>query len=146
MNQTVPLSAAVRTLFLAHPQLPALIPGGLLFDLQKAGTVRPFASVHIKLVHEPSYNTGVQYIQKYELQIQVWSSQLLSDSLVLQTQLETLIGAVTKFPGLANNAKTLYCNLEPAGIDEPEERFKGQFTFVAGAKWTIQLQEFRNHG
>ena len=146
MNQIVPLSTGLRQLWLAHPTLPGLVPGGLLYGLEKAGTLRPLASLKISLDGEPEYQTGLIYVQAYRLLIQVWAGEALSQSGAIQTALETLLGATTKIPALTQNAWTLHCSLEPAGIEEPLERFQGKFTFIAGATWQIQLQETRNAG
>ena len=146
MNQVAPIAAAVKALWLASTTVPPLVPGGLLYGIEKAKTTRPFASMTIEMEGEPQWQTGVIYVQDYALQISVWSSQALQDALNIQTALETMIGMRTKLGGLPNNAWTLQCVLDPAGIVEPEERFKGQFTFVAGARWIISLQETRNAG
>ncbi len=146
MNQVAPISLAVKDLFTNSTTVPLLIPGGLLYGIEKAKTTRPFASLTIDLEGEPLWQTGLIYVQDYAVEIGVWSSQALADSLAIQTALEAMIGMRTKLGGLPNNAWTLQCVLDPAGIVEPEERFKGQFTFVAGARWIISLQETRNAG
>ena len=143
MNQVANIAAAVKSLFLAHPTLPTLCPGGLIFGLEKAGAQRPFCSMQITLDGEPEWQTGTVYCQDYRLAIRVWSTEALGQAGTIQEALRTLLTSSTKLDGLTDNAWTLAVWPEPAAIEQPEERYQGQFTFVAGATWQIQLQETR---
>lgn len=144
MDQSANIAAGVKQLFSNNAPLFALIPGGMLFGAIKAGTIKPYASVEITLEGEPDYQTSLNYIQEYALTIKVWGDQLVGDAGTMQITLETLIRANTKFNTLTNNAWTLHCSLDPAGIAESPMRDKGQNVFIAAARWRIQLQETRS--
>ena len=143
MNQTANIAKAVRTLFNADAALPGLVPGGLIYGLQPAPVVRPFASLLIWL-GETQFTTGALYVQEYIVVIRVWATQYLAAVATIQTALEKLLTANSKLVGLTDNAWTLHCSKEPSTLEEQEQRLFGQFTFVAGARWLIQLQEQRN--
>lgn len=143
MNQIANIAQAIETLWTANATLPENVPGGLKFGgIITAKTPRPFASLVVEMEGEPEYSTGLVYCQDYRAVITVWAPQELATSAQIQADLETLMSATTKF-SLPNSAQVLYIQLEPQGLEEEMERFKGQFTFAAGAAWTIQLQEFR---
>jgi len=143
MNQTAKIAAGIKSLFAASPTLPGLVPGGLIYGIEKAGSLRPFATLLITPEGEPEYQTGVAYVQAYRVVIRVYAGQLVSAAGSIQTALQALLLANTKL-ALASNAITLHCSLEPAAIVESEERYRGQFTFIAGAAWLIQIQELRS--
>jgi len=144
MNQTANIAKAVRTLFNADVALPGLVPGGLIYGLQPAPVVRPFASLLVFLEGDPEYTTGPLYVQGYTVVLRVWATQYLAAVATIQTALENLLTANSKLVGLTDNAWTLHCSKEPSTLEEQEQRLFGQFTFVAGARWLIQLQEQRN--
>jgi len=143
MNQVANIAKAVRTLFNADPTLPGLVPGGLIYGLQPAPVVRPFASLLVFLEGDPEYTTGPLYVQGYTVVLRVWATQYLASAAAIQTALETLLPANTKLAFLTNNSWTLHCSLEPSSLDELDQRLFGQFNFVAGSRWLIQLQEQR---
>jgi hypothetical protein len=132
----------VRSLFNADVTLPGLVPGGLIYGLQPAPVVRPFASLLV-FPGETQYTTGPLYVQEYWAVIRAWADQFLAHAATIQTAMQKLLTANTKLTGLTDNAWTLHCSIEPATLDEQEQRLFGQFTFVAGARWLIQLQEQR---
>ena len=136
------IAKAVRTLFNADPALPGLVPGGMIYGTQPAPVLRPFASMLV-FPGETQYTTGPLYVQEYWVVIRAWSDQFLAHAGAIQTALGKLMEAGTKLTGLTDNARTIHCIPEPATLDEQEQRLFGQFTFVAGARWLIQLQEQR---
>jgi hypothetical protein len=143
MNQTANIARAVRSLFNGDPALPGLVPGGLIYGTQPAPVLRPFASLLV-FPGETQYTTGPLYVQEYWVVIRAWSDQFLGHAGTIQTALQNLLTANTKLVGLTDNAWTLHCSIEPATLDEQEQRLFGQFNFVAGARWLIQLQEQRS--
>jgi hypothetical protein len=143
MFQSANIAESVTTLFRLHPTLPGLIPGGLLYGIAKPPSAKPYGIMKITLDGEPEYQTGVLYVQTYRVHIQVWSNASLANAGALQAELETLIGAYTKFGLLTNNAWTLFCGLEPASIVEEPERSNQGNVFVAEATWLCQIQENR---
>ena len=144
MFQTANIAAAVKILFAAHPALPGLVPGGLLYGLLKVPSQKPYGRILVALEGEPEYDSGTVYDQAYRLRIDVWSDAALADAGNLQQQLESLVTANSKLPGLTKNAWTLHCSLEPASIEEEAERRNQSNVFVAGATWLLQLQEDRS--
>ena len=146
MNQTAPISQSIKTLWLLDTTLTSLVPGGILYGVLKAGTVKPYATLDIELEGGPKYSTGLIYRQDYRVLIRVWGDQLLATQGTLQDVLEAFIGANTKMPNLTNEAWTLHCNLRPESISEDEQRNLGNNIFIAGACWFIQAQEVRNRG
>lgn len=143
MNQTAYIAAAVKTLFQSHPTLPGKVPGGLIYGLEPAPVQRPFASMLVFITGEPQYMTGLLYAQSYTVVVRAWSDQFLSDAGSIQSSFETLLTANTKLPGLVNGAWTLHISQEPAALEEQEQRLFGQFNFVAGGRWLVQLQQQR---
>jgi hypothetical protein len=142
MNQTANIAKAVRSLFNSDATLPSLVPGGLIYGLQPAPVVRPFASLLIWL-GETEYTTGALYVQEYIIVIRVWANQYLGTADAIQSALQDLLTANTKLTGLTDNSWTLHVSMEPSTLEEQEQRLFGQFTFTAGARWLIQLQEQR---
>src|SRR5208337_657633 len=118
MNQSSNIAQAVKTLWLTNATLPALVPGSIIYGLQKAGATRPFASMTVELEGLPEFQTGNAYVQEYRLTIKVWSSQLVGNAGTIQAALETLLSATTKLAPLTNGAITLHISLEPQGIEE----------------------------
>lgn len=146
MKQTANIAASVKNLWVGST-LPALVPGGIIYGKIKAGTPYPYASLKITLDPDGTeWMTGQLYVQAYKISIRVWANQQVATTDAIQTALEALIGMTTKLALLANNAWTLQCVLEPAGIEEDEQRNLGTDIFIAGAVWTISLQENRNSG
>ena len=143
MNQLAPIAQSIVTAWLTNAALPSLVPGGLIYGFEKASTTRPFASMVIALEGEPEFDSGLIYSQWYRLTVRVWSNSQLGNAGAIQAALETLLAANSKLATLANNAWTLHISLEPGDVAEMSERIRGQFTFVAGATWLIQLQEQR---
>ena len=144
MNQTVNITKAVRTLFNADATLSSLVPGGLIYGIQPAPVLRPFASLLVYLDGDPELTTGAIYAQAYMAVIRVWSDQFLAKAGAIQTALEGILTSATKLTGLTDNAWTLAVWPQPSSIEEQEQRLFGQFNFVAGARWLIQLQEQRS--
>ena len=142
MNQTANIAKAIRTLFNADATLPGLVPGGLIYGTQPAPVLRPFASLLV-FPGETQYTTGALYVQEYWAVIRAWADQFLGKAGTIQTALQNLLTANTKIVGLTDNAWTLHCSIEPSTLEEQDQRLFGQFTFVAGARWLIQLQEQR---
>lgn len=143
MDQLANISQAIKAIWLGNTALTTLVPGGILYGIIEAGTPRPFASMIIELYGEPEYQTGVIYVQQYRLIIGVYSNAQLGNAGAIQTALESLLGCTTKLAGLTSNAWTLEIDREPSDVEEMIDRFEGQFTFVAGATWIIQLQQNR---
>lgn len=143
MNQTANLVASIRSRWLGNATLPGLVPGGLKAGLVPAPAARPFASIVVRPVGEPQYTTGVYYVQAYGVSIAVYSGEQVGAAGEIQQALETLLTATTKLPLLSANVLTLHISLEPAGVEESQERFYGKYTFIAGGQWTVQLQERR---
>jgi hypothetical protein len=142
MNQSVYIAKSIKTIFQASG-LAALVPGGIIYGLQPAPVLRPFASMVVYLDGEPEYTTGPLYAQAYSVIVRVWSDQYLPKAAAIQSALDTMITANTKLASLAGNAWTLHCSLEPGSLEEQEQRLFGKYHFVAGARWLIQLQEER---
>jgi hypothetical protein len=151
MNQAGNIIASVGQLWDSAP-VAALVPGGL-----RAGTWRPsdqgspqpeLKRPFAQIVCDPEldgteWTTGLVYAQDYNVTIKVWSDQAVGDATALQTAMNTLMGANTKLGLLTNNAWTLHISLVPDTLVQSEERLFGQFSFIAGASWQVQLQERR---
>jgi hypothetical protein len=143
MAQAANIIASIRSRWLTNASLPGLVPGGLKAGLVPAPRVRPFASIVVTPT-EREYTTGAYYVQNYDVSIGVWvGTGEMGKAGQIQSVLTTLLTANTKLALLSNNAWTLHISEEGAGIDESQERFYGQLTFIAGGRWTVQLQEQR---
>jgi hypothetical protein len=143
MNQTANIARAIRTLFLADPTLAGLVPGGIIYGRQPAPVARPFASLLVFLAGDPQYTTGPLYVQGYTVLVRVWGDQFLATAGAIQAALYDLLTWTDKLAFLTDNAWTLDVRGESSTLEEQEQRLFGQFTFVAGARWLIQLQEQR---
>jgi hypothetical protein len=142
MKEAANIAASIKHLFGLSPTLPALIPGGLLYGIEKAGTEYPYASLTIE-PGDAQWMTGVTYTQEYRVKIRVWGTQEIGDSDTIQESLEGLMGMTTKLTILGSGVHTLQCVLEPYSIDEDPERNLGENVFINSASWVITLQEHR---
>ena len=143
MNQSAPITDSITTLWRSIPALSTLVPGGLRYGTLKPAA-RPYAQLNVSLEGKPTFHSGKSYIQRYVVDILVWSNAQVGNAGTIQATMETLLGRDTKLV-LAGNATTLTCLLDPAGIEEEAERSAkggiGQNIFIAGARWIITLVE-----
>lgn len=148
MDQSANIAAGMKQIFTAAP-INALVPGGLIYGLVKAGTESPYASIEVDLARAGNgqpmteWLTGANYVERYQLNIKVWGDQLVGDAGAIQAALYALLKPSTKIPGLTNNAWTLHCIIIPANITEEKTRTLGKNVFIAEATWEIALQETR---
>lgn len=142
MKRTAEIAKSMKTAFTAHATLPTLVPGGLVFGKRKAGTAKPYAQLHVSLA-ETGWETGLEYVQRYDVEILVWATELVATAGAIQAALDTLLGMTHKLENLTSPALTLQCVLDPAGVVEDPERAVGDITLIAAAKWQITIQDRR---
>ena len=147
MFQAANIAASVTSLFRADANLPALVPGGMLYGMQKPPTSRPYASLSVIQDGEPEIASSGAKINlvtvTYQITILVWSNAQLGNAEAIQAALNGLIGVATKFTLLTNNAWTLENTQVDAPLIEEGERSNQANIFIAGATWLSQIQENR---
>ena len=141
MNQSAAIAGSITSLWRTVAALSALVPGGLLYgDKAKAPTTKPYALLTVEMEGRARFDSGGSYLQRYGVEIRVWSNAALGTAGAIQAALETLLGRDTKLV-LAGTAATLSCMIEPSGITEEAERSYAANVFVAGGRWNILVVE-----
>ena len=142
MDQTANIAKSLKTLFKAYGPLTDDVPGGMLYKLQKAGTVYPYASLSITL-GETQYNAGQIYVQNYHVNIKVWANQQVQTASQIQTDLDQCFNQAVQLAALPTNVRLLQVTLDTGDVDEDPERNTLNLIMIAHTNLILTLQEQR---
>jgi hypothetical protein len=142
MDQTASIAKSLKTIWTAYSALATDVPGGLLFGLEKAGTVYPFASLHIVL-GKTQYTTGLTYIQDYHVVISVWATQSVGQAGQIQQDIYAAYGYRSVLASLTNGARLVQLTLDTSALDEDPQRQFGQFVLIAKHQFILTIEALR---
>ncbi len=147
MDQSASITASFNSLWNSSG-LPTLAAGGLQWSKEhmKTPTVRPYAQVWCKLYGKPSWTSGLSYVQRYAVECTVWCGDDNTQLKTIDQALNNLINVSTKLETLGfltESSQTVHIELDPAGLDQEEQRANQQNVGVVRHSWLITLNQTR---
>ena len=142
MDLTSVIAKDVKTAWTSYSPLATLVPGGILYGLDKAGTQYPYASLGIRL-GASQFTTGSIYAQDYLVTINVWASQQMLNAMTIQTAMYQAVNSSFQLPSLPAGTRLIQMTLDTGTITEDPERQLGDFVMIAQTRFILTIQETR---
>lgn len=130
---------AFRQRWLASSMLAALVPGGLHQGNVPDDSRQPYASLKVR--HEqPEYNSGTSYVQKFKVDLTVWSSAGPADAGKIEQTIQGVYPRSVASLLTLKSGTVLQVQQAEGDLDVEPEMKSGKDVLITALAWELLIQ------